>query len=132
MSSSALAGSVISPLRTPRERAWPRPTMFSALSADNSPTTAQTFDVPISRPTMIVEEGSNMFLLWAQRFGSFGRGRRNQRGFQPFDRNVVADREIDRPQRFADLASFLLNLRPAAELLLEITTAESNFTAIRN
>ena len=56
-----LGASAISPLRTPRERAWPRPMMFSAPSAPSSPTTAQTFDVPISRPTMM-EESSNMFL----------------------------------------------------------------------
>src|SRR5205814_6495343 len=104
MSSSASEASVMSPLRTPRARDCPRSTMFSALSAESSPTTAQTLDVPISRLTMIEEEGSNMFLLLARGFGTFGRGRGHQRGFQPFGWNVVADGEIEGPKGFADLA----------------------------
>ena len=38
--------STISPLRTPRERAWPTPMMFSAPLSFTSPTTAQTLEVP--------------------------------------------------------------------------------------
>ena len=57
--------------RTPRERDWPKPTMFSTPSALNSPTTAQTLEVPISRPTMMDEE-SNIFLFGANGFGWFG------------------------------------------------------------
>src|SRR5690349_20012600 len=112
MSSSASEGSVISPLRTPRERDCPRPTMVRALSAESSPTTALTLGLPISRPLVIEEEGSNMFLLLARGFGNFGRGHGHQRGFQPFGRNVVADGKIEVPNGFAVLASFLLNIKP--------------------
>src|ERR1041385_6831364 len=132
MSSSAIEGSVISPLRTPRERACPRPTTFNALSAESSPTTAQTFDVPTSRPTMIEEEGSNMFLFEAWRFRGFRRHRRNEAGFEPFRRDVVTHRQVQGPKCFADLLAFLLDLIPAAKLLLEIVCAERDLAAIGN
>jgi len=54
--------SAISPLRTPRERAWPRPMMFNPLAALISPATTQILEVPISRPTMMEEE-STCFLF---------------------------------------------------------------------
>jgi len=59
-SSSTCSVLQISPLRTPRERDWPRPMMFSAPSAFCSPTTTQIFEVPISRPAMMLES-SNIF-----------------------------------------------------------------------
>ena len=90
----------ISPLRTPRERAWPRPTMFRAPSALESPTTAQTLEVPISSPTMM-EEGSNMFFPGAQGFGWLGSGGRDGAGFEPAGGDVVGDRQIERGNRLA-------------------------------
>src|SRR6266581_171748 len=101
MSSSANDVSAISPLRTPRERAWPRPTILSAPSAPNSPTTAQTLEVPTSNPTMM-EEGSNMFLLGAKGFGQPGRGGGNRAGLEPPGGNIIAYREIKRRDGFAD------------------------------
>ncbi len=52
MSSLARVAATISPLRTPRERDWPTPMMLRAPASLTSPTTAQIFDVPTSRPTM--------------------------------------------------------------------------------
>src|SRR5207248_5812986 len=42
----------ISPLRTPRDGAWPTPRILIVPSVRPSPTTTQIFEVPISRPTM--------------------------------------------------------------------------------
>src|SRR4051812_1103572 len=50
---AAVSKSTISPLRTPREGASPTPRIFTVPSALMSPTTAHTFEVPISRPTTI-------------------------------------------------------------------------------
>src|ERR1035437_2199324 len=108
-SSSAIGASAISPLRTPRERDWPRPTMFSTPSALNSPTTAHTFDVPISKPT-IMEEESNMAFLVAQSFGRLGRRGRNRAGFEPADGNVIADREIERRDGLVHSLPAVVNL----------------------
>src|ERR1700704_1879802 len=102
-SSSARGASAISPLRTPRERAWPRPTMFSAPSALKSPTTAQTLEVPISSPTMI-EAGLNMFPLRSQGFWQPGnRTGREAAGFDPPGGNVVGDRQVQHADGFAQL-----------------------------
>src|SRR2546421_8795648 len=128
-SSSAIGASAFSPLRTPRERAWPRPTMLSPLSAPSSPTTAQTLDVPISRPTMM-EEGSNMFFLVAQEFGHFGGDRRDSAGFEPTGRNVIRDSQIERGNGFAYFLSGINNFAPAAQLLFEIGQGEGDFAAL--
>src|ERR1700681_556623 len=48
----AVSKSTISPLRTPREGAWPTPRILIVPSGRPSPTTTQIFDVPISRPTI--------------------------------------------------------------------------------
>src|ERR1700724_384287 len=48
----AVSKSTISPLRTPREGAWPTPRSLIVPSVRPSPTTTQIFDVPISRPTI--------------------------------------------------------------------------------
>src|SRR5262249_246554 len=47
----AVSKSTISPLRTPREGAWPTPRILIVPSVRLSPTTTQTFAVPISNPT---------------------------------------------------------------------------------
>src|SRR2546427_2342479 len=112
-SSSAMGASAISPLRTPRERAWPRPTMFRALSAPSSPTTAQTLEVPISKPTMM-EEGSNMFFPGAQEFGHFGRNRGDRAGFQPTSRDVIGEGKIKAGNGFAHFLAQINNFAPAA------------------
>src|SRR5579859_1006082 len=99
-SSSAVGASAISPLRTPRERDCPRPTMFNAPAAFTSPTAAQTFDVPISRPTINDEAGSNIFspvvllrLLLCVFVGG-ARAWRQYRGVSPFQGNVFRHGQI--------------------------------------
>src|SRR5439155_15670046 len=94
-SSAAAEASAISPLRTPRERAWPTPMTVSAPAAFTSPTTAQTLDVPISSPTMM-EAGSNMLLVIRRGFERFGRGRRrDQVEVGPEQRRVVGDAQVE-------------------------------------
>src|SRR5437588_12260996 len=94
MSSEASEGSAISPLRTPRERAWPTPMMFRAPAGFISPTTAQTLEVPISRPT-ITEEGSDIFFLISGGFNHFLSSCRDEARFQPAGWQIVRNREID-------------------------------------
>src|SRR6476620_7798364 len=48
----AVSKSTISPLRTPRDGAWPTPRILIVPSGLPSPTTTQIFEVPISRPTI--------------------------------------------------------------------------------
>src|SRR6266700_2500150 len=128
-SSSAAGASAISPLRTPRERAWPRPTIFNAPSQLSSPTTAQTLDVPTSRPTMM-EEGSNMFFLYAYRFGEFRRGGRQRVRVLPTGRDTVGNREIERRNHFCHFLTEIENSTPAAQLLLEIVKAKGDFAGL--
>src|SRR5476649_1177561 len=109
--SSACDASTISPLRIPRAGDWPRPTMFSEPSAVRSPTTAQIFDVPISRPTMMFES-SNIFppvfygveIFWNDR-------RRND--FRPANRDIVRHRQIERDNNFIFAHSQIVNFPPA-------------------
>src|ERR1051326_8299090 len=95
MSSPAMAASTISPLRTPRDRDWPTPMMLRAPDSFASPTTAQIFDVPTSRPTM-TDDWSNMFFPVEGGFLGFGGGGRQGGGIEPEDRRIVGDGEIDR------------------------------------
>src|SRR5664279_2552464 len=117
-SSSASGASAISPLRTPRERAWPRPTIFSAPSAASSPTTAQTLDVPISSPTMI-EEALNMSFLGVYDSGNPGSRGRNRAGFKPAGRDIIGNREIECGDGLAHPLAQVKNLMPPAQLLLQ-------------
>src|SRR5207248_11645538 len=48
----AVSKSTISPLRTPRDGAWPTPRILSVPSGRLSPTTTQILEVSISRPTI--------------------------------------------------------------------------------
>src|SRR5258706_12417144 len=98
MSSEAGDGSAISPLRTPRERAWPKPMMLRAPDGFTSPTTAQTLEVPISSPTMI-EDASNISFLVVGGFEDLLSLRRNEVRFLPASRQIVRHRQIDRNQR---------------------------------
>src|SRR6266436_336686 len=109
MSSEATEGSAISPLRTPRERAWPTPMMLSTPDVLASPTTAQIFEVPISSPT-IMEEGSNIFFLIARRLREFLSDGRDHARFQPASRQIVRDRQIERGQMFAGALAVIVNL----------------------
>src|SRR5579862_821619 len=70
----AVSKSTISPFRTPREGAWPTPSTLTELSGFDSPTTTHTFEVPISRPTMMLSLLIGMLLEAAARFLR-GRGR---------------------------------------------------------
>src|SRR5437868_6765198 len=88
MSSAAVEASEISPLRTPRERDWPRPMMFGAPEGFTSPTTAQTLLVPISKPTMM-DSGSNIF------WGSARAVQRKRSTLSPAHR--VSHRHLFRP-----------------------------------
>src|SRR5258708_7182772 len=119
-SSSAREGSAISPLRTPRDRAWPRPTMFSEPSALRSPTTAQTFEVPTSNPT-IMEEGSNMLFLEVNRFGRPGRERGGRIGFEPARRHAVGDGQVKGCDGLVQLLAEIMDATPAPELALQIS-----------
>src|ERR1700730_17687325 len=58
----AVSKSTISPLRTPRDGAWPTPRIFRVPSGRVSPTTTQIFDVPISKP--ITRSPVAMFLIF--------------------------------------------------------------------
>src|SRR5579871_5908826 len=99
-SSSAVGGSATSPLRTPRERDWPRPMMLSVPAALTSPTAAQTFEVPISRPTMS-EAGSNIFTLGVLQVVVFGTGGRHGGEIGQDGRDVAGNGKVQRHQRLA-------------------------------
>src|SRR5438876_11074157 len=117
MSSLASAASTISALRTPRERAWPTPMMLSPDESElTSPTTAQIFDVPTSRPTM-TGDWSNMFLF--DGLEGFGCGRERGAGFQPKHRRVVGDGQIECPDDLADFFAVIVNQPPVAQLVLD-------------
>src|ERR1035441_6254403 len=123
-SSSASGASAISPLRTPRERDWPSPTIFSAPSGASSPTTAQTLDVPISSPTMI-EEALNMSFLEVYGSGRPGSRGENRAGLNPTRRNIIGDREIKCGNGLAHLLAQVKNLMPPAQLLLQVGQAKN-------
>src|SRR5580704_2008643 len=95
MSSSAFGGSAISPLRTPRDRHWPSPMMFSVPAAFTSPTAAQIFEVPISSPT-IREAGSNIFFPDGLRVDVFGDVQRRRAGRHENGWNVAGHGQIQR------------------------------------
>src|SRR5882724_5917688 len=116
-SSSTVGASAISPLRTPRERAWPRPTMFRAPSSLSSPTTAQTLEVPISRPT-IMEEGSNMLLFNAKGFERLRIGRRDSTGFEPARGNIIRNGQIESSDGLIHFLTHVENFMPPAQLLI--------------
>src|SRR5204862_6114302 len=72
----AVSKSTISPLRTPRDGAWPTPRILIVPSGRLSPTTTQIFDVPISRPTiksLLAISFSFSFLDWDCAFDWRGR-----------------------------------------------------------
>src|SRR5260370_32101594 len=105
-SSSAMGASAISPLRTPRERDWPRPMTFNAPAALTSPTAPQILDVPISSPSMS-EAGSNIFFAVAL-VGFYFRARR--RGFarlHPAGGQIVGERHFIGVIRSSPFLSFL-------------------------
>src|ERR1043166_8168737 len=130
MSSSAIGASLISPLRTPRERACPRPTIFRAPSALSSPTTAQTLEVPISNPTIMEEGGSNMLFPGVQWFWGLNRRGGNGAGFQPTRREVVGDGQVQSGNRSSQFLSHQVNLMPAIQLPVKITWPEGNGAAL--
>src|SRR5262245_37817370 len=63
----AVSKSTISPLRTPRDGAWPTPRILSVPSGRLSPTTTQILEVPISRPTIKL-----LFAIPVTHFSFFG------------------------------------------------------------
>src|ERR1039457_6460824 len=127
-SSSACFGSTISPLRTPRERAWPTPMIFSEPSAACSPTTAQTFDVPISRPTMMFES-SNIFPPRWCKCRVLGRNDRRGVRIHPVHRHIVGYRQVRRGDGLVVAQSQIVNDAPTPQLLLHILQAEGDFAA---
>src|SRR5690242_10530496 len=104
--------------------------MFSVWSALNSPTTAHTFEVPISRPTIMVEAGSNMFLPGAQAPGEFRRGGRKRVRIPPFGGDVVGHGQIQTHDPFAEALRHLARFAPAAKLFLEIRQPKSDFASL--
>src|SRR6058998_782997 len=128
MSSLARPASTISALRTPRERAWPTPMMLSPEESGlTSPTTAQIFDVPTSRPTM-TDDWSNMFLF--DGLGEFGCGRRRSAGLQPKRRGVVGDGEIEGADDFADFFAVIVHQPPVAQLILDPVQGEGDLASL--
>src|SRR5688572_33500949 len=115
MSSCARLKSTISPLRTPRDFAWPRPTMLSAPASLISPTTAQTLEVPISNPTT-VEERSNMFFPVRRRLGNADFGGNSISQFKPDRRNIIGDDEIQRREHLIVAAPEIEDAMPPGKL----------------
>src|SRR5437667_7426098 len=103
-----MGASQISPLRTPRDLDWPGPTTFSTPSAFISPTTAQTLEVPISNPTMMLEE-SNISFPGALGFQVFGSRRRHRPGVDVPQRSVLGNREIERGDAFVQTRALLVD-----------------------
>src|SRR5688572_4270643 len=110
---------MISPLRTPRERHWPTPITFKEPTGLISPTTAHTFDVPISKPTMMDEE-SNMFLFAAQSFQRLGSGRRRQARIEPARGHIICHGEIHPRHVFARPLPIFMHDAPPAELSFHV------------
>src|SRR6266436_1637295 len=129
MSSEAREGSAISPLRTPRERDWPTPMMLRTPSGLTSPTTAQIFEVPISRPT-IMEEGSDISFLVSRGFNEFLNGHGDKARLEPARRQIVGDREIDRGQMLADELAVIIDQPPATELAPDIVESKDDFAVL--
>src|SRR5439155_24772231 len=128
MSSLARLASTISALRTPRERAWPTPMMLSPDESElTSPTTAQIFDVPTSRPTM-TGDWSNMFLF--DGLEGFGCGRERGAGFQPKHRRVVGDGQIECPDDLADFFAVIVNQPPVAQLVLDPVQGKGDLASL--
>src|ERR1051326_4480108 len=129
MSPPATAASMISPLRTPRERAWPTPMTLRTPESLTSPTTAQILDVPTSSPTM-TEDWSNMFLPVDGGFVGPGGGRRDGAGFEPHDGRVVGHRQVEGADDLADPFPEIVNQAPVAELILEAVEVEGDLAAL--
>src|SRR5947207_2665772 len=128
-SSSARVGSAISPLRTPRDLAWPRPTILSEASVLSSPTTAQTFEVPISRPT-IIEEGSNMLFLEMNRtIGRDGCGGGGA-GFEPANGDAVGNGQVNGRHRFFQFQAQIIDEAPSHELAIEVVQRQGDDAAL--
>src|ERR1700731_1750279 len=128
-SSSAVEASAISPLRTPRERDWPRPMTFNAPAALTSPTAAQILDVPISSPTMS-EAGSNIFFAVAVVGFYLRAGRRGCARLQPGGGYIIGERKVQGVNGPAQFLSPIKNLAPAAELPVQIPGGKSNPAAL--
>src|SRR4051794_38543597 len=97
ISSAVALALTISPLRTPRERAWPRPMMLRAPWSLISPMTAQILDVPMSNPTMTGDE-LNMFFPGFKALGKEWRAGGKIVGGRlgPARRNEIANGQIQR------------------------------------
>src|SRR6516162_5801706 len=84
-----------------------------------SPTTTQIFEVPISRPAMMLES-SNIFppdFCWFNRLGRRVRG--CGCGQHPANGNVVVHRQVRRGDvALVRLFSVIVNLAPPPQLLL--------------
>src|SRR5439155_20268024 len=96
-----------------------------APSRSSSPTTAQTFEVPISSPT-IMEEESNMFSLGAKGFRQLRCGRRHGTGFEPAGRDVVADGEVERGDAPFHALAHIVNRPPAPHLPFQIVQTKGH------
>src|SRR5437660_6739638 len=103
--------------------------MLSPPSSLTSPTTAQIFDVPTSRPTM-TDDWSNMFLPVPWGFVGFRRGGRRGAGLEPNRRRVVCHRQIERPQGSADFPAVIMREPPVAQLLLQAVERKSDPTSL--
>src|SRR6185312_5802633 len=104
----------------PRDFAWPRPTIFTpAESGFISPTTAQIFEVPISNPTMMLEE-SNISSPGALRFCILWSRRRRHAGFGEAQRRIISHGQIQSCNGAVHPRALFMDGLPAKQLLPEI------------
>src|SRR6476659_9128818 len=89
----AVSKSTISPLRTPREGAWPTPRIFIVPSGLPSPTTTQIFEVPISRPTIKLLLAIRItFLVETLQWNCLPHRQGRRGGTESFDAGTVGQR----------------------------------------
>src|SRR6266436_1399681 len=104
----AVSKSTISPLRTPRDGAWPTPRILIVPSGFPSPTTTQIFEVPISRPTIkLLLAITVAFLVKTLKWDRPPHRQRRRAGVEFLYARTVGERLLDRRMnnrfRFADL-----------------------------
>src|SRR5262245_9741582 len=118
MSSPIMAGLMISPLRTARDFAWPRPMMLSAPFSLHCPTTAHTLEVPSSSPT-IIGEGSNMLFFVARKIQA-GRGADRSRDvLLPAGGNIVRYGQVEWRDGFGCVERVVMKDAPALQLAVK-------------
>src|SRR5690348_3101448 len=104
--------------------------MFRPPSGLKSPTTAQIFEVPISKPTIMEELESNMSFPVPKGFGLPGGRLWHSAGLQPGCGNIVGDSQVQAGDGFAALLAGVINCLPTQELLVQVGQTEGNLAAL--